>query len=102
QRSAAKIYKVPFSTLSDRMAGRTYSLDTKANTNVQQKLIKLEEKVFIRNILDMDSREFAPRLADVEDMASFILVSREGGGETRRQALGSSICTTTTGPRDAF
>ena len=97
QRSAAKIYKVPLWTLSDRMAGRTYRPETKANG---LKLTKLEEEVIVRNILDMDSRGFAPWLAGVEDMANFILESR--GGETRRQALGSSICTTTTRLEDAF
>src|SRR5271156_5297950 len=75
QRSAAKIYKVPLSTLSDRMAGRTYRPETKANS---LKLTKLEEEVILRNILDMDSRGFAPRLAGVEDMANFILESRGG------------------------
>lgn len=75
QRSAAKIYKVPLSTLSDRMAGRTYRPETKANG---LKLTELEEEVILRNILDMDSRGFAPRLASVEDMANFILESRGG------------------------
>jgi hypothetical protein len=75
QRSAAKIYKVPLSTLSDRIAGRTYRPETKANS---LKLTKLEEEVIIRNILDMDSRGFAPRLASVEDMANYILESRGG------------------------
>src|SRR6187402_51779 len=75
KRSAAKIYKVPYTTLSDRMAGRTYRPDSKANCH---KLTELEEEVIVRNILDMDSRGFAPRLASVEDMANFILESRGG------------------------
>ena len=75
QRSVAKIYKVPLSTLSDRIAGRTYRPETKANG---LKLTELEEEVILRNILDMDSRGFAPRLASVEDMANFILESRGG------------------------
>jgi hypothetical protein len=75
QRSAAKIYKVPLSTLSDRIAGRTYRLETKANG---LKLTELEEEVIVRNILDMDSRGFAPQLAGVEDMANFILKSQGG------------------------
>jgi predicted XRE-type DNA-binding protein len=73
QRSAAKLYKVPLSTLSDRMAGRTPRPETKAN---RQKLSKLEEEVIIRYILDLDSRGFAPRLASVEDIANLLLKSR--------------------------
>ena len=75
QRSVAKIYKVPESTLRDRMAGRTYRPETTANG---LKLTELEEEVVCRNILELDSRGFAPRLASVEDMANFILESRGG------------------------
>jgi hypothetical protein len=57
------------------MAGRTYRPDSKANC---YKLTELEEEVIVRNILDMDSRGFAPRLAGVEDMANFILKSQRG------------------------
>jgi hypothetical protein len=57
------------------MAGRTYRPDSKANCH---KLTEVEEQVILQNILDMDSRGFAPRLAGVEDMANFILESRGG------------------------
>jgi hypothetical protein len=73
RRSAAKLYRIPFATLSDRIAGRTYRPDSKANS---QKLSELEEGVIIRYILDLDSRGFAPRLAGVEDIANYILESR--------------------------
>jgi len=73
--AAAKLYRVPRSTLLDRMAGRTPRNETRPNC---LKLSKLEEEVIIRNILDLDSRGFAPRLAGVEDMANFILESRGG------------------------
>jgi hypothetical protein len=72
--SAAKLYKVPYISLFNRIAGRTYCPDSKAN---RQKLSELEEGVLIRYILDLDSRGFAPRLASVEDMANCILESRE-------------------------
>jgi hypothetical protein len=75
KRSAAKIYEVPYATLSDRIAGRSYRSDSKANC---QKLSKLEEGVIIRYILDLDSRGFAPRLAGVEDIVNYILESRGG------------------------
>jgi hypothetical protein len=70
---AAKIYKVPYSTLSDRMNGRT-TLRDRRPANI--KLTELEEEVIIRHILDMDERGFAPRLAGVEDMANRILESQ--------------------------
>jgi hypothetical protein len=54
------------------MASRTYRSKTKANG---LKLTKLKEEVIVRNILNIDSRGFAPRLAGVEDMANFILKS---------------------------
>jgi hypothetical protein len=41
-----------------------------------QKLSELEEEVIIRNILDLDSRGFAPRLASVEDIVNYILESQ--------------------------
>jgi hypothetical protein len=43
-----------------------------------QKLTELEEEVILRNILELDIRGFAPRLAGVEDMANYILESRGG------------------------
>ena len=42
------------------------------------KLTILEEEVIIWNILDLDSRGFAPWLAIVEDMANYILKSQGG------------------------
>jgi hypothetical protein len=78
-RAAAKIYKVPKSTLAARLAGRPSRRETKANS---LKLTKLEEGVIVRHILDMDTRGFAPRPASVEDMANYILESR--GGERVR------------------
>ncbi len=75
RRSAAKIYDVPESTLRDRMTSRTTLYERRPATH---KLTELEEEVIVRNILDMDSRGFAPRMAGVEDMANFILESRGG------------------------
>ena len=42
------------------------------------KLSKLEEKVIVWYILDLDSRGFAPRLTSIEDIANYILESRGG------------------------
>jgi hypothetical protein len=74
-RSAAKIYKVPESTLRYRINGRTPRTEVQPN---RQKLSELEEGVIIRYILDLDYRGFAPRLASVEDIANYILESRGG------------------------
>lgn len=75
RRAAAKIYKVPYTTLSDRIDGRTFRPETRP---VISKLTKIEEEVIIPHILDMEIRWFAPRLAGVEDMANYILESRGG------------------------
>ena len=57
------------------MAGRTPRPKARL---VSYKLTGLEEEVIVRNILDLDSRGFAPRLAGVEDMANLLLESRGG------------------------
>ena len=75
RRSAAKIYNIPYATLSYRITGWTSRCDTKANC---LKLTELEEDVIVRYILDLDNRGFGPRLAGVEDMANYILESRGG------------------------
>ena len=38
-----------------------------------KKLTKLEEEVIVSYILDLDSRGFSPRNADLEDMANCLL-----------------------------
>jgi hypothetical protein len=72
-RKAAKIYNVSKSTLSDRIAGRPSRSDIQPNC---LKLTKLEEDVIVQHIFDLDSRGFSPRLADVEDMANYLLETR--------------------------
>ena len=75
RRSAPILYKVPYSTLTDRMAGWPSRYETKANS---LKLTELEEEVIIRNILDIDARGFAPQPASIEDIANYILKSHRG------------------------
>ena len=55
------------------MTGRPSRCDYRP---VAQNLTDLEEISLLRYILDKDERGFAPRLADVEDMANLILESR--------------------------
>ena len=73
RRAAAKIYNIPESTLRSRMNGHTFLRERRPENH---KLTKLEEEVIVRNILDIDTRGFAPRLAGVEDMTNY-LESRE-------------------------
>ena len=42
-------------------------------------LTKLEEKVVVEHILDLDLRGFPPRLADVADMANSLRAKRNLG-----------------------
>ena len=74
-RAAAKIYKVPESTLHDRMISWTFISERRPGAS---KLTELEEDIIVRNILDIDSGGFATWLAGVEDMANLILNSRGG------------------------
>jgi len=74
-RAAARVYRVPRTTLTDRMAGRTSSFEVRANCT---KMTEVEESVLIQYILELDARGFAPRIAGVEDMANKILESRGG------------------------
>jgi hypothetical protein len=83
RRNAAKLYNVPHSTLCDRMNGITSRSDVKPNC---LKLTKLEEETIVRHIFDRDSRGFSPRLADVEDMANYLLEARGGKRVGKRWA----------------
>jgi hypothetical protein len=75
RRRAADIYNVPWSTLNGRMNGRTNIHERRPPAT---KLTKLEEEVLSQYIIDLDSRGFAPRLAGVEDMANYLLETRQG------------------------
>jgi hypothetical protein len=75
-RTIAKLYRVPRTILRDRITSRTPCNKIRPN---YYKLITLEEKVISRNILELDSRGFIPRLAGIKDIANFILESRGVG-----------------------
>ena len=70
---AAKLYRVPYSTLTNRINGAPPRSEYRSKNH---NLTELEEEVLVRHILDIDERGFAPRLAGVEDMANYILESR--------------------------
>ncbi|APA15656.1 hypothetical protein SS1G_09530 [Sclerotinia sclerotiorum 1980 UF-70] len=72
-RRAAKIYNIPHTTLTYRMAGRTPKAGSRS---IHCKMTELEEKSLFQYIIDMDERGFSPRISDVEDMANYILETR--------------------------
>jgi hypothetical protein len=73
QRRAAKIYRVPRSTISNRLAGASPQRDCTSNSI---KLTSTEELVIFQHILKLDERGYPLRLTDVEDMANSLLAER--------------------------
>ena len=72
-RRAASIINVPRSTLFDRIKGIYAVQDTRS---VRHRLTELEDNVIVTYVIDLDSRGFAPRIPNVEDMANVILATR--------------------------
>ena len=75
-RRATSTYSVPCTTLSDRRAGGPARRDCQPNL---KPLTKVEEKVIVSHILELDSRGFAPTLSAVRDMADQLLTARGAG-----------------------
>jgi hypothetical protein len=75
-RAASKIYDVDHEKLSRRRRGIQARRDIPANF---RKLTDLEESIVVQYILDLDSKEFPPRLCGVEDMANRLLAERDAG-----------------------
>jgi transcriptional regulator with XRE-family HTH domain len=73
RRKAAKMYDIPKTTLRARMTGRPPRSNYRPKV---QKLTELEEGVIVNHIFDLDSRGFSPRLTNVEDMANYLLETR--------------------------
>jgi hypothetical protein len=73
---AAQNYNVPRMTLTRRRAGTQQRRDCTPNA---MKLTPTEEDVIVQYILDLDSRGYPPRLADVAAMANLLLAERQGG-----------------------
>ena len=76
ERRATAIFNVTRKTLSNRRAGQPSQADRWPKT---MNLTKLEEEVVVEHILDLDSRGFPPRLADVADMANSLRAERNLG-----------------------
>jgi hypothetical protein len=75
QKAAADAFNVRTRTLNRRVQGIAARLDCTPNN---QKLTATEEQKITQYILDLDSREFAPRLCEVADMADKPLGVRGG------------------------
>jgi helix-turn-helix, Psq domain len=72
-KTAARLYNVSETTLYTRLASRPSRSDYRPKV---QKLTELEENVIVQHIFDLDSRGFSPRLANVEDIANYLLKTR--------------------------
>ena len=75
QRAAARMFNIPQATLSYRINNRPQREKTRVK---QRKLDSLEEQTLVRYIIEQDERGFPLRLSGVEDMANFLLKSRNG------------------------
>jgi hypothetical protein len=74
-RKITKLYQVLYSIFYNKINNRII-LSKRRLANI--KLIILEEEVIIRNILDIDSRRFVPRLIGIKDIANYIFKSQKG------------------------
>jgi hypothetical protein len=72
--NTTKIYNILYSILTNRINSRTPIYKHRPGVS---KLTELEEEIIIQNILDINTRKFAPRLANIEDIANYILESRD-------------------------
>ena len=68
-RQAARIYNVPYTTLSRRLHGISIRDQKRANCH---KLSEFEEESIIKWILDLDKRGLPPRPALVRDMTNYL------------------------------
>src|SRR6266699_5770546 len=67
---AVRLYNIPRTILSDRINRRSTYADTIPNL---RKLTALEEEVVVREVFDLDSRGFHPRMRNIEDMVNRLL-----------------------------
>jgi|SRR5688572_28799871 hypothetical protein len=72
-RAAAKLYNIPHRTLLRRQKDTPSRRDSPPNST---KLTKLEEKMIVEYILDLDSRLYPPRISAVKAMANHLLQDR--------------------------
>jgi hypothetical protein len=73
-RKAALIYNIPYTTLNHRFHGTIARRDSMPNSRA---ITELEKQTIIKYVLDLDSREFPPAIAQIEDMANILRKSRD-------------------------
>jgi hypothetical protein len=73
EKSAARVYDVPRSTLRDRRAGKTARRDCEPNSKI---LTRVEELVIVERILDLVSRGSPPSIPALHEMANNLLIVR--------------------------
>ncbi|BCS23639.1 uncharacterized protein APUU_40083S [Aspergillus puulaauensis] len=78
-RRAAEVFNMPPSTLRDRLQGRQYRAEQRANSH---RLSETQEEVLIRWIVSRDMRGAAPRPSQVTEMANLILQADNPPGYT--------------------
>ena len=81
--TAAELYDVRRTTLTDRLAGRPARCNIPANS---RKLTDLEEETIVRYITELCTRSFSPRLSGVRDMANQLLRARDASNVGQRWA----------------
>jgi len=69
-RKFTRFYNILHTTLSTRINGHFTCADIITNS---QKLTVLKEEVVVREVFDLDSRGFPPRMHDIEDIANRLL-----------------------------
>jgi hypothetical protein len=72
--AAAKAYNLPRTSLVSRMSRVTSRADSR---NAAHKLEEAEEEVLVWRVLNLDSRGFSPRIADIEEMANTFRAARQ-------------------------
>lgn len=70
----ARIYNINRMTLTNRINGRPSRIDLPVNS---RKLDLIEEEVIVREVLELDSRGFPPRLGHIEEMANQLRTMRD-------------------------
>jgi hypothetical protein len=73
RRRVVSIYKVPENTFCDRITSRIPRSNTRP---IVQNLTETKKQVIVNHILDLDSRRFSPRQADIKDIANYLRKTR--------------------------
>ncbi|SRR6266566_2830565 len=71
-RKVTRLYNILRTTLTHHINSRSIYTDIIANS---QKLTTLEKEIVVQKVLDLNSREFPPRIYDIEDIANRLLTT---------------------------